>query len=96
MYFREYNNVEHLIGTRDLNINELVQFTVDHRLYQRRILNKKIVKVKNGPDDLIEVGVYTLSSVYGPLVNLKFTDINITDDYKFELFKENINASKKN
>ena len=96
MYFREYNNVEHLIGTRDLNVNELVQFTVDHRLYQRRILNKKIVKVQNGSTDLIEVGVYTLSSIYGPLANLKFTDINITDDYKFNLFKEDTDASKKN
>ena len=96
MYFREYNNVEHLIGTRDLNVNELVQFTVDHRLYQRRIFSKKIVKVQNGSADLIEVGVYTLSSVYGPLANLKFTDINITDDYKFNLFKEDTDASKKN
>lgn len=96
MYFREYNNVEHLIGTRDLSVNELVQFTVDHRLYQRRILNKKIVKVQNGSIDLIEVGVYILSSIYGPLANLKFTDINITDDYKFNLFKEDTDASKKN
>ena len=81
MYFREYNNIEHLIGTRDLNVNELVQFTVDHKLYQRRVLNKKIVKVKNGSDDLIEVAVYTLSSIYGPLANLKFTDIDRKGDY---------------